>query len=104
MWCSEKTLVFIDVNCWPLLVKRVPAEKVEALLVAASVRATLKVAHLLCQMHDFKKNFKKHISFCTFLGVLTLATRPMAQKGLSKTQILIDEKCGAARKRWFSSM
>ena len=35
MWCSEKTLVFIDVNCWPLLVKRVPAEKVEALLVCS---------------------------------------------------------------------
>ena len=78
MWCSEKTLVFIDVNCWPLLVKRVPAEKVEALLVAASVRTTLKVAHLLCQMHEFNENFKKHTSFCTFLGVLTLATRPMA--------------------------
>ena len=56
MWCTEKTLVFIDVNCWPLLVKRVPAEKVEALLVAASVRTTLKVAHLLCQMPDFEKN------------------------------------------------
>ena len=36
--------------------ERVPAEKVEALLVAASVRTTLKVAHLFCQMHDLEKN------------------------------------------------
>ena len=62
-----KTPIFIVEKCGPIrkhwfssmqmvgliFVERVPAEKVEALLVAALVRATLKVAHLLCIMHDF---------------------------------------------------
>ena len=88
MWCTEKTLVFIDVNCWPLLVKRVPAEKVEALLVAASVRTTLKVARLLCQIHDVEEKRQKPVSFFTRLGVLAQATSPMHRNGGQKHQFL----------------
>ena len=47
MWFTKKALLFINVICWLPFVNRVPAEWVEALLVAASVRTTLKVAHLL---------------------------------------------------------